>query len=381
MVSGVFSIPLPNKKRTSGRGSARDGKGARGENGARDGRGSRIAEGDSRFEAFIGGPENRLALASVETLLRSSEHTYNPLVLCGGLGTGKSLLAGGLARRWQDASGSRAGDVKATDAESFAAEFHASRQPRRLSTLRQSYRNASLVVIDDLHKLPTNKTIQRELCGLIDDLTAEAEDGRCGQLIITTRILPEAIPKLLPALVSRLSAGLLVPLAPAGEAARRAMVESCCNGCGLELTDEAIDYLAAGDYPAVADLPVAVSRLPLKPGQSPLSLSVVRQFVPRPSSPQKIRIDRIARQVAKYYSLTIADLKSSSRRRNVATARRMVVYLARERCEKSFSQIGKFLGGRDHTTVLYNHQKATELLKTDSATQKALADLTQILDD
>ena len=373
MVSGVFSIPLPNKNRSRTRGSAR------------------FPVGESHLEAFIGGPENRLALASVEALLRSSDHSYNPLVLCGGAGTGKSLLAGGLARRWRDAAGSRVGDVKFIDAESFSAAFNSARpRPRRLAELRQKYRTASLVVIDDLHKLPTNVTIQRELCGMIDELTAQDADGRTGQVIITTRVRPESIKKLLQELVSRLTAGLLVPLVPAGEDARRAMIVACCGGLaygggggggGVELTDEAIDYLAAGDHPTVADLPLAVARLPRKIGQSPLSIGVVRQFVPRPKNGRSIRIDRVTRQVAKYFSLTVAEVKSSSRRRNIATARRMVVYLAREHCDKSFSQIGKFLGGRDHTTVLYNYQKAIELLKTDPATQKAVADLTQILKD
>jgi len=363
VVSGVFSIPLPTRERSSRRYSAR-------------------ADGvENRLEAFIGGPENRLALASIETLLHTADHSYNPLVLCGGVGTGKSLLSHGLASRWQEANGSRSGEVKLTDAESLAAEFHAARKPRRLVELRQRYRSASLVVIDDLHKLPTNVTIQRELCGMIDELTAKDEHGRSGQIIITSRTKPEMLDKFLPALVSRLTAGLTVPLAPAGRAARRAMVLACCEVRDLQLTDEAVDYLAAGEHPTTGDLPLTIGQLPQKRQQAPLSLSLVRQYVPRPTHSKKIRIDRVARVVAKYFSLSVADLKSDSRRRHIATARRILVYLAREHCEKSFSQIGKFLGGRDHTTVLYNHQKAIELLKSDMATQKAIADLSTTLED
>ncbi len=368
MVSGVFSIPLPNKSRSHVRGSARE------------------AGSESRLQAFIGGPENRLAHASVEAVLRSPDHAYNPLVLCGGTGSGKSLLAGGLARRWQDASGSRSGEVKLTDAASFSAEFNRVRtQPRRLAELRERYRSASLVVIDDLHELPTNTTIQRELCGLIDELTAKDAGDQGGQLIVTTRTPCESIKGFLPELVSRLASGLVVPLSPAGEAARRAIVELCCTGADgsgpVELSEEAITYLATGDHPAVADLPLAIARLPRKPGQEPLSASIVRQFIPRPTSTRRIRIDRVARTVAKHFSLTVDDLKSSSRRRNIATARRIVVYFAREYCQKSFGQIGKFLGGRDHTTVLYNHQKALELLQSDTATQKAVAEIARLLKD
>lgn len=361
VVSGVFSIPLPSKKRSTGRHSAR------------------AEASESRLEAFIGGPENRLAFASVEALLRSPDHPYNPLILCGGDGTGKSLLAHGLTGRWGDANGSRPGDVKFTDAKSLAAEFHAARQPRRLAELRGRYRVASLVVIDDLHELPINNTIQRELCGMIDELTAEDMQGRSGQLVITSREKPEHIKGLLPALASRLTAGLVVPLAPAGQAARRAIVVACCTRYGLGLSDDAIDYLAAGDHPAAAELPKAIEQLARRAGRAPLAVEMVRQFVPRPTNTRRVRIDRVARQVAKYYSLTVDDLKSESRRRNVATARRMAVYLARELCDKSFSQIGKFLGGRDHTTVLYNHQKAIELLKTDTETQQAVADLMRTL--
>ena len=362
MVSGVFSIPLSS---SSGDSAASAAHSRRSKNAT-----------ENRLTAFFGGGENRLVQAAVEELLRSSNPPYNPLVLCGPSGSGKSLLAGGIAGRWTESPAARAGEVFCLEASAWAEEFARRRAPRRLAAWREHYRGASLVVLDHLDALPTSRAVAHELARLIDALTAIDGKGRHGQLIVTMRDRPEATANLSSDVAARLSGGLVVPLASAGSEARRALILASCEKHELTLSDSALEYLAAGTEPPMAELPALVERLARRVAAGQIGdLDLVREFAPRGVNRRTVRIDRVARCVARYYQLSVADLKSSSRRRNVAVARRTLIYFAREVCGKSFARIGAFLGGRDHTTVLYNYGKICELQESDPATRLAIAEI------
>ena len=171
---------------------------------------------------FFAGPENRLVEVAVRSVVEEQINGYNPLVFYGPSGTGKSHLAHGLAAAWK--ARDRRQRVVCTTAVDFARELADAIETQGVDEFRAKHRGAALLVVEDLGMLATRKSgklnAQEELIHTLDALVAEDR-----WVVVTASAAPAALPGILPALQSRLTAGLLIPLAPPGVEARLAIFE------------------------------------------------------------------------------------------------------------------------------------------------------------
>ena len=275
----------------------------------------------------------------------------------------------GLAQRWTVAR--PAGRIQFTTGADFARGYAEAIEARGVPAWRETYRSAELLVLDDLGQMAAKPAAQIELQHTIDALLM---DGR--QVVVTAPVTPYKIPQLLPSLVSRLAAGLIVGIMMPGPAARLAILRDVIRARDLLIEDEATRLLADRMAVTVPELSGALYDLNAKLGSTETirRAAVLSYFEGRPSRRQAT-LREIATQTARHFALSVADLRSSSRRQKVVRARAVAMYVARQVTDKSLCAVGQYFGGRDHTTVLHGCRTTEQLLAHDAELRQAVHEL------
>ena len=347
MVDGIADIPLPGQTAESGR----------------------DASGALAHCHFLAGPENRLVEVAVRSVMEEPETCYNPLVLYGPSGTGKSHIAQGLAAAWK--AGKRRDRVVCATAVDFARELAEAIESQAVEEFRAKYRRANLLVLEDLGQLATRKSgklsAQEEFVHTLDVLAADRR-----WVVVTASASPAELSELLPALQSRLAAGLTIPLALPGPAARRAILQQLAANKNVELPEPVARVLAEGLGGTAPELAGALMQLAGLDGD-PIDLDGAKQYLAaRSRKRRQPSIHEIALATARHFSLRITELRSSVRRRALVSARGVAMYLARRFAGMSLQEIGGYFGGRDHSTVMHSFRKIEELSERDPTIHKAV---------
>jgi chromosomal replication initiator protein len=327
---------------------------------------------------FVAGPENRLVAGTINDLLRSANrqkrdgqhHAPSLLALFGLSGTGKTHLAIGLVRYWQ----SQLGDDSAiyTTAAEFRHLLNDAVKRQTELAFRAEFRGRALLVMDDLQHLPADDHAWQELRYTLDDCE---ERGAC--VILTAN---ESIASLANAPVdirSRAAGGLALQLAAPGTAARVQIIRHAAGALDRSIADDVATRLARGIEGGANELFRALFELNSNTSESTDAAHADELLAARASRRPTIR--EIAAAVARHQNIPQSELKSSSRKQSTVFARGLVVYLAREISGASYDQIGRALGGRDHTTIIHNYRKIAGLRQTDPQTALAIDQLRHTL--
>jgi chromosomal replication initiator protein len=305
-----------------------------------------------------------------------SVDSTGPLVLHGPAGTGKSHLCEALVAEWQR----RLPDspVAHLGSSEFAERFADAVDDDRIDAFRRQLREVDLFVLENVGKLTNKPTAQRELLYTLDAL-----ENRGARVVATFDAPPQRLDDFLPGLVSRLTAGVVVALVPPSVASRRMILERLVTLRGVAIEPKAVELLA-GDLektvPELRGILTTLSTLAAQElaegvrGRSDASIDAafVRRYLDQRSDAAAPALKAIAEQSARRYGLTVADLKSGSRRRTVVAARDAAIFLARRLTTKSLQDIGDFFGGRDHTTILHSCRKLEQSSETDPETREAI---------
>lgn len=319
---------------------------------------------------FVVGPENRLVPVAVQSVLDPAAACYRPLVFYGPCGCGKSHLALGIAAAWKSQFPRE--PIVATTAVDFARELAEAIETKTVDEFGGRYRRASMLVLEDLERLADKEAAQQEFLHILDSLMhVEA------RIVLTARQAPGLLPDLLPALQSRLVAGLAVPLAVPGPETRLVLLRCLAAERSLELSEAVLEVLAEELTGPVPELSAALMQLELdlQAQSAPVNVGSVRRLLANRRGSRQPSLRDIALQTARHFSLRLADIRSSARRRAVVTARDVAMYLARTMTTSSLDDIGRYFGGRDHTTVAHGCRKTEELLQAEPAIRRAVEEL------
>jgi chromosomal replication initiator protein len=347
--------------------------------------GNGMSSSGVQLPSFVAGPENRLVAATFRRLFgvaerpRAAAADCSPgesvptvIALFGPSGTGKTHLGRGLVRHWQ---GSRGDDAAAyVTAQEFRQQLVEAMDQDAVANFRRRFRSRELLVIDDLQRLPADEYLLHEL-----RFTLDAYEESAGVVLVTSHRPVTALGNLTPDLRSRLSSGLMLQLATPDQAARTRIVQHVAAMLRRPLSDDAVSQLAAGLRGTASQLIGALYEMySAVPNNSPASIKDASRLLDDRTARQPALSEIIA-IVAKYYSLPQKQLKSSSRKHAVVQGRATAIYLARELTGASYDEIGRALGGRDHTTIMHNYKKIERERQRDLATQEVLDDLRRIL--
>ena len=192
---------------------------------------------------FLAGPENRLVEAAVCSVAAGKPNGYNPLVLYGPSGTGKSHIVAGMAAAWR--SGDRRRPVVHTSAVDFARELAEAIDTQALGEFRAKHRRADLLIVEDLHRLVTRRSeklnTQEELIHTFDAMTAEDR-----WVIVTASAAPAELKRIMPSLQSRLSGGLCVAVSAPGPETRLAILRRLAEARGGRLARACREFVGRG---------------------------------------------------------------------------------------------------------------------------------------
>jgi chromosomal replication initiator protein len=321
------------------------------------------------LEEFVGDSEAALLPTAADAVLAESPR-YNPVVLYGPTGVGKSHLAHGLVNRWREAH--PRGKAMIVAAADFARSYAHAVETDSVPDHRARFVQAQLFVLDGLEELAKKPAAQQELVHTLDEALEEGT-----RVLVTSRepLGPGSI--FLPGLASRLSGGLVVPVSPPGPEARRAILHKMLQRQPAPITAEAIELLAA-ELPGTADeLRHAVLQLcETTPEEDrPVDKDAVRRLLHQRAEQRRPTMSKIASQVARRFRLKTSDLHGKTRRREVVQARGVAMLLARQLTGASYETVGRHFGGRDHSTVMHACRRTTELLNSDPTLQRAVEEI------
>lgn len=323
-----------------------------------------------RFDSFIEGKSNRLARAASMMVADQCGGQYNPLLIYGGVGLGKTHLLHALGNTVL-ASG-RQHRVVYKAAERFVNEMvgvlaSSGRDGDRFNSFerfRSTYRDVDLLLMDDIQFLAGKDRSQEEFFHIFNALL----DGK-RQVVMTCDRYPKDIKGLEDRLKSRFGWGLSVAVEPPDLETRVAIVLSKAALAGTPVNEDVAFLIGRRIHSNVRELEGAL-RLVLAYAnfaKAPVSVDLAKEALKDilRAQDRMITVDTIQRAVAEYYRIRVADLVSPSRRRTVTRPRQTAMALAKELTRASLPEIGAAFGGRDHTTVLHACAKVSELRASD----------------
>ena len=303
------------------------------------------------FESFVVGPNNEIAHAASLAVAQTPARTYNPLFIYGGVGLGKTHLMQAIGQYvWAKKKNPK---VMYLSSELFINEFIDAIQHSNLVKFQKRYRQADLLLIDDIQFLGGKERSQEEFFHTFNTLF----DGH-KQIVLSSDRPASEIANLEHRLVSRFEWGLTAELQPPDIETRMAILRKKARTLQIKLQDEIFEFIANRIRSNVRRLEGALMRVASFASLSgkELTQEVVEHLLKdilQEEGRHSITIEQIQRRVAEHFDVRVADMTSKRRPASIAFPRQVAMYLARELTKASLNEIGEAFGGRDHGTVLH----------------------------
>lgn len=311
------------------------------------------------FETFVVGDSNRLAYVAAQTVARQPGQAYNPLFIYGGVGLGKTHLLHSIGHETVR-QGYRTLYVPA---EGFTNDYVNSLRNGSPEAFREKYRTIDVLLIDDIQFIAGKGCTQEELFHTFNALYVASK-----QIVLSSDCLPGQIAALEKRLSSRFEGGLCVGLQPPNLETRIAILEMKAKG-PIAVPFEVLELIAQRVSGSVRRLEGALNRVLVQAQVTggPLTLAMAEAALDDWIPPQPAAdAEAILALVATHFGVTVEELKSQGRSRRVTLPRQVATLLLHEETDLNRTQIGRLLGGRDHSTVNYALKRITELVETDA---------------
>ncbi|MBW3559860.1 MAG: chromosomal replication initiator protein DnaA [Proteobacteria bacterium] len=323
------------------------------------------------FDSFVSGPSNEFAHSVARTVASWADGHFNPVVIHGPYGFGKTHLLNAMALEAQRTQPGKT--VLYMTSERFLSGFVRAVMDRSTAGFKEELRSADLLLIDDVHFIAGKPSSQEEL---LQTLSALMEDGK--RVVLASDRPPAALAEMEPRLRSHLQAGLVCGIEPADRTLRVGIIERKLHQLarqrgmdGIKGRPEVLQFVADRFSESVRELEGALNTLFARAEARLPTLSLDEaQAILRPhlkGAERRVTVDEIQKLVAEHFGLKQADLLSERRTRAVARPRQIAMHLAKSLTTKSYPDIGRRFGGRDHTTVLHAVRTIERMITEDPA--------------
>jgi chromosomal replication initiator protein len=326
------------------------------------------------FETFVIGSSNRFAHAAAVAVAEAPGKAYNPLLVYGDSGLGKTHLLHAIGHYVRSLfTGSR---VRYVSSEEFTNDFINAIRDDRASAFQRRYREVDVLLIDDIQFLEGKIQTQEEFFHTFNTLHNANK-----QIVITSDRPPKRLEALEDRLRNRFEWGLITDVQPPDLETRIAILRKKAATERLTASPDVLEFIASKIQTNIRELEGALIRvtafasLNRQPVDLTLAEIVLKDLIPEGAEPE-ITAAVIIAQTAAYFGLSIDDLCGSSRSRVLVTARQIAMYLCRELTDLSLPKIGQQFGGRDHTTVMHADRKIRQLMAERRSVYNQVRELT-----
>ncbi len=327
------------------------------------------------FSGFVQGKANQIALASAKQVAKQPGSGYNPLVIYGGVGLGKTHLMHAIAH--EHLANKADACVHYVHAERFVSQMIKSLQTNTMDQFKQELRRADLLLIDDIQFFIRKERSQEVLFHTINDLI---DNHR--QIVVTCDRFPKELDGMEERLKSRFSWGLTVGIDPPDLETRVAILCAKAKLSQIDLPNDVAFFIAEHVSGNVRELEGALKRVIANAffSQEVITKEFAKQAL-RDMLHVQARlhtVDSIQKAVTRYYSIKISDLMSHTRQRSIARPRQIAMFLAKQLTDRSLPEIGQAFN-RDHTTVLHAIRRVQELVEARLDIKQDLDEISQTL--
>ena len=319
------------------------------------------------FESFVVGKPNELAHAAARRVSEGGPVTFNPLVLYGGVGLGKTHLMHAIA--WELRARNPGLNVLYLSAEQFMYRFVQALRERKMMDFKHLFRSVDVLMVDDVQFIAGKDSTQEEFFHTFNALVDQNK-----QIIISADRAPGEIKDLEDRVKSRLQCGLVVDLHPTDYELRLGILQTKVQQHqstypDLQISDGVLEFLAHRISTNVRVLEGALTRLfafaSLVGREIDMELTQDCLADVLRASERKITVEEIQRKVSDYYNIRLSDIIGPKRLRSYARPRQVAMYLCKQLTSRSLPEIGRRFGGRDHTTIMHGVRRIEELKSTD----------------
>jgi len=324
------------------------------------------------FDNFVVGACNQFAHAAAEAVAKNPSRSYNPLFIYGGVGMGKTHLMHAIGRSLMDRHTSMR--IIYTSSERFMNEMIACIRTERMSQFHQRYREADVLLVDDIQLLGNKERTQEEFFHTFNELHDHQK-----QIVMSSDSPPKDIPGLVERLRSRFEWGLLADIQPPDLETKMAILDKKAELEKVKLPDDVRSFMASKTKSNVRELEGALVKLIAYSSLTgtPINLAMAQQVLKHLVHVQerKVSIDAIQKAVAERFQVKQAQLKEKSNTKKIVYPRQVAMYLVKELTYASLPEIGRAFGGKHHTTVIHSINKIEQSRHIDPDLNRLLQSL------
>lgn len=326
------------------------------------------------FDTFVPGENNMYAYKASLAAAEAPGKQYNPILLYGGSGLGKTHLMQSIGNYIYKA---KKGKVKLAylNTESFMNEFTESLAKKTSQEFKNKYRKLDVFLLDDIYFLEGKEALQNEIFYLF-----EALNQKKGQMVFTCDRPINELKGITERLRTRFNNGLCIDMQPPNYETRKAILQKKLSLMGKTLSNEIIDFIAANIESNVRELEGSLQMVvgygeffPNK--QKDLTLDFVKDTLQKRINANlggNVSIETIQKVVSDYYGIPVSDIKSKKQNKKVMIPRHVAIYISRKLTEMSFTEIGSEFGGKDHSTIMSSCRKIEDEIKNNSTLDNAI---------
>ncbi len=321
------------------------------------------------FSNFIVGHNNRLAHAAALAVSEKPGEGYNPLFIYGGVGLGKTHLLHAIGHRCRE----QGLTVCYISSETFTNDLVESIKTGKTPQFREKYRTPDVMLIDDIQFIAGKESTQEELFHTFNELHSNGK-----QLVLSSDRPPRAMVTLEERLKSRFEWGLMADIQLPDQETRLAILQYKAEESNIDVPVEVLQRIARHVRRNIRELEgalnkvVAYAELTDRPIDDDLVEMALADLMRKSD---KVNMDQVVRLVAKYYGVSVEQLRGKGRTRSISYPRQVAMFLCRTETDCSFPQIGTYMGGRDHTTVMHGYEKIATKVDADEALRRDVLEL------
>lgn len=322
------------------------------------------------FDTFIVGSSNKFAHAACLAVATNPSHAYNPLFLYGNSGLGKTHLLYAIGNEIKKNDPSKV--ICYIKGDDFTVELVESLRLAKMNEFRQKYRQADILLVDDVQFIGGKESTQEEFFHTFNALHSAGK-----QIILTSDKPPKEMETLEERIRSRFEWGLMADIGTPDYETRMAILRKKIEADEMNLSDEILNYIATNIKSNIRELEGALNKLLAYSNleKTDITMEIAQkelQNIITPDKPKEITPQLIIEVVSEHFQISLDQMISKNRSKDIARPRQIAMYLCKNMTDTPLDSIGALLGGRDHSTIIHGVQKISDEYESDETTRSLI---------